>query len=168
MADHESESEAECAEIARVCRLQRSRHSEASISVSVHFVASLHEHCSEMVDGTKNIHHHHHHHQSLNREGRWGTTYDFTTSFLHFSLFSTALWDLPNSRPVHCLMLSSHLFLCPPCLFPLSLSLARWFWPDLMNGRHDHTTAVCVSLQWSGGLCVVRLPALSWHRFPCW
>ena len=45
-------------------------------------------------------HHHHHHHQSLNREGRWGTTDDFATSFLHFSLFSTALWDLPNSRPV--------------------------------------------------------------------
>ena len=44
---------------------------------------------------------HHHHHQSLNREGRWGTTDDFTTSFLHFSLFSTALWDLLNSRPVH-------------------------------------------------------------------
>ena len=41
-----------------------------------------------------------HHHQSLNREGRWGTTDDFATSFLHFSLFSTALWDLPNSRPV--------------------------------------------------------------------
>ena len=35
--------------------------------------------------------HHHHHHQSLNREGRWGTTDDFATSFLHFSLFSTAL-----------------------------------------------------------------------------
>ena len=46
-------------------------------------------------------HHHHHHHQSLNREGRWGTTDDFATSFLHSSLFSTALWDLPNSRPVH-------------------------------------------------------------------
>ena len=61
---------------------------------------------------------HHHHHQSLNREGRWGTTNDFATSFLHFSLFSTALWDLPNSRPVHCLMLSSHLFLCRPCLLP--------------------------------------------------
>ena len=59
-----------------------------------------------------------HHHQSLNREGRWGTTDDFATSFLHFSLFSTALWDLPNSRPVHSLMLSSHLFLCPPCLLP--------------------------------------------------
>ena len=61
-------------------------------------------------------HHHHHHHQSLNREGRLGTTDDFATSFLHFSPFSTALWDLPNSRPVHSLMLSSHLFLCPPCL----------------------------------------------------
>ena len=45
-------------------------------------------------------HHHHHHHQSLNREGRWGTTDDFATSFLHCSLFSTALWDLLNSRPV--------------------------------------------------------------------
>ena len=59
-----------------------------------------------------------HHHQSLNSEGRWGTTDDFATNFLHFSLFSTALWDLPNSRPVHSLMLSSHLFLCPPCLLP--------------------------------------------------
>ena len=80
--------------------------------------------------------HHHHHYQSLNRTGRWGTTDDFATSFLHFSLFSTALWDLPNSGPVHFLMLSSHLFLCPPCLLPPSLCLARWFWPDLMNRRH--------------------------------
>ena len=39
------------------------------------------------------------------------TTDDFATSSLHFSLFSTALWDLPNSRPVHSLMLSSNLFL---------------------------------------------------------
>ena len=68
---------------------------------------------------SKWFHHHHHHHQSLNREGRWGTTYDFATSFLHFSLFSAALWDFPNSRPVHSLMLSSHLFLCPPCLLSL-------------------------------------------------
>ena len=37
--------------------------------------------------------HHHHHHLSLNREGRWGTTDDFTTSFLHFALFSTTLLD---------------------------------------------------------------------------
>ena len=35
-----------------------------------------------------------------------------------FSLFSIALWDLANSRPVHSLMFSSHLFLCLPCLLP--------------------------------------------------
>ena len=57
-------------------------------------------------------------HLSLNREGRWRTTDNFATSFLHFSLFSTAFWDLANSRPVHSLMLSSHLFLCQPCLLP--------------------------------------------------
>ena len=34
------------------------------------------------------------------------------------SMFSTALWDLANARPVHSLMLSSHLFLCLPCLLP--------------------------------------------------
>ena len=61
---------------------------------------------------------HHHYHLFLNHEGRWGTTDDFATSFLHFSLFSTAFLDLPNSRPVHSLMLSSHLFLCLPCLLP--------------------------------------------------
>ena len=66
----------------------------------------------------------------LNREGRWGTTDDFATSFLHFSLFSTALWDLLNCRPVHSLMSSSHLFLCLPCLLspftvPCKMVLAR-------------------------------------------
>ena len=35
--------------------------------------------------------------------GRLGTTDDFTTSFLRFSLLSTGLWDLTNSRPVHSL-----------------------------------------------------------------
>ena len=39
---------------------------------------------------------HHHHHLFLNREGRWGTTDDFANSFLHFSLFSTALLGIPN------------------------------------------------------------------------
>ena len=47
-----------------------------------------------------------------------GTSDDFATSFLHFSLFSTVLWDLAYSRPVHSLMLSSHLFLYLPCLLP--------------------------------------------------
>ena len=63
--------------------------------------------------------------------------------------------------PSCCLPTSSSVCLV---FFPLSLCLARWFWPDLMNGRHVHTTAVCVSLRWSGGLRVVRLPAGSWHR----
>ena len=40
-----------------------------------------------------------------------------------FSLFSTALCDLANSRPVHSPMLSSHLFLCLPCLLsPFTVS----------------------------------------------
>ena len=50
---------------------------------------------------------------------RWGTTDNFTTSFLHFSLFSAGLWNLANSRPVHFLMLSAHIFLCLSCLLPL-------------------------------------------------
>ena len=64
----------------------------------------------------RNIVHLSHHQLSLNREGCWGTTNDFETNFLHFFLFYTALWDLANSRPVHSLMLSSHLFLCLPSL----------------------------------------------------
>ena len=43
-------------------------------------------------------------------------------SFLHLSLFSTALCDLANSWPVHSLMLSSHLFLCLHCLLPHSIA----------------------------------------------
>ena len=53
----------------------------------------------------------HHHHQSLNPEGRLGSTDDFITSFLNFSLFSTAPWDLANSRPVHSLMYLSSVIL---------------------------------------------------------
>ena len=77
------------------------------------------------------------------RHHRW-----FHNQFPLFSLFSSALWDLVNSMPVCSLMLSSHLFLCLPCLFPLSLCLARWFWSDVMNGRCVHTTAVCVWSNW--------------------
>ena len=62
-------------------------------------------------------------HPSLNRDGRWGTRGDFTTSFLHFPLFSTAHCDLANSRLVHSLMLSSHLFFCLLCLLsPFTVS----------------------------------------------
>ena len=68
------------------------------------------------------MYHHHHHHLII--------TYPLTARvigapqmisqpvFFHFSLFFTALWELANSRPVHSLTLSSHLFLCLPCLFP--------------------------------------------------
>ena len=53
------------------------------------------------------------HHLSLNHEGRWGTINDFATSFLHFPLFSTALCDLVNSRPVHSLIcLPTSSFVC--------------------------------------------------------
>ena len=63
--------------------------------------------------------------------------------------------------------LSPHLFVCLPCLLPLSPCLARWFWSDRINGRHVHTTSVCVSSRWSG-LRVVRLLAGSWHILPSW
>ena len=74
-------------------------------------------------------------HLSLNHGCHCDTTDDFTISFLHFSLFFTALLDLANSRPVHSLMWSSHLFFVVVCfvIFPISMCLARWFWPDLMN-----------------------------------
>ena len=69
------------------------------------------------------------------------------------------------SIPWCCLSTSSSICLV---FFPLSLCFARWFWPDLMNGRHDHTTAVCISLRSSGGLHVVQLPAGSWHGLSRW
>ena len=52
------------------------------------------------------------------------------------------------SIPWCCLPTSSFVRLV--FFFPFSLCLARRFWPDLMNGKHDHTTAVCVSLRSSG------------------
>ena len=110
-------------------------------------------------------HHHHHHHQSLNREGRWGTTDDFATSFLLFSCSPPPSGTPGLSIPWCCLPTSSSVCLV---FFRLSLCLAKWFLPDLMNGKHDCTTAVCVSLWWWGGLCVVQLPAGSWHRLPRW
>ena len=58
----------------------------------------------------------HHHHLSLNCKECWGTTDVFKTTFLHFSLFFTALWDLLNSRPVHSLLLPSHCWKTMLCL----------------------------------------------------
>ena len=87
--------------------------------------------------------------------------------FPPFPLLSTALWDLANHRPVQSQMLSSHLFLCLPCLPPLSLCLARWFWLNLMNGRHDHTISCSLRL-----FTLIRRslcgPIACWHRLPRW
>ena len=94
-----------------------------AFSILLIFHSCVPSQCSHLIISSS----HQQQHLSLDREGRWGTT----TSSLHFSLFSTAVWDLANSRPVNSLMLSSHLFLCV-CLvfFPLSLCLAIWFWPS--------------------------------------
>ena len=80
------------------------------------------------------------------------------------SQLPSGTWRTPGlSIPWWCLPTSSSVYLV---YFPLSLNLGRWFWPDLINGRHDHTTAVCVSLRWSRGLHVVWLPPGSWHGLP--
>ena len=82
----------------------------------------LSEHCSIWVSLPSLFHLHY---LSLNRKVHWGTTDDLATSFLHFPLFSTALWDLANSRPAHpwcCLPTPSSVCLV---FFPLSLCLAR-------------------------------------------
>ena len=55
---------------------------------------------------------------SCSLSDRWGTTVDFTTSFLHSSRFSTFRSMIFHSRPVHSLMLSSHRFLCLPLRLP--------------------------------------------------
>ena len=80
------------------------RHSHSYTNTCVHAQAHTYTHTIR-------------HHLSLNCRGCWGTTDDLT-SFLHFSLFSTALWDFGDSRLVYSLMLSSHLFFCLPCLLP--------------------------------------------------
>ena len=68
-------------------------------------------------------------HLSCSLADHWGTTGDFTTNFLHFSLFSAFHSMIFHSRPIQSLMLSSHHFLCqplrlPPCTFPCRTVLA--------------------------------------------
>ena len=46
-------------------------------------------------------HHHHYHHQSLNREGRWGATDDFATSFFPFCPVFHCLWELITFHREH-------------------------------------------------------------------
>ena len=88
-----------------------------------------------------------------------------------FSIFlcsslSSGTWRTPSvSIPWCCLPTSSSVCLV---FFPVSLCLARRFWPDLVNGKHDYTNAVCVSVRSSAGLRLVQLPAGSWHWHPRW
>ena len=59
-------------------------------------------------------------HLSRSLADRWGTTVDFTTSFLHSVRFTAFRSIMFHGRPVHCLMLSSHRFLCLPLRLPPS------------------------------------------------
>ena len=81
------------------------------------------------------------------------------------SLLPSGTWQTPGLSIFWCCLPTSS----SVCLvfFPI-LCLASWFWPDLMNGRHVHTTSVCVSSRWPVGLRVVRLPVGPWHRLPRW
>ena len=81
----------------------------------------------------------------------------------------------PVSSILPCSPLPSGTWRTPGLVFqalPLSALSSFPFYCALQDGfgqtwrTGDHTTAVCVSLQWSGGLRVVRLPARSWHGLP--
>ena len=111
---------------------------------------------------------HRHYHISLHREGRWGTTDDFATSFLHLSLFSTALWDLANSKSVHSLVLSSHLFLCLPCLLPpltvpCAMVLAR---PDERETLSYHCSLRLFTMVRTSSCGPIA--CWIWHGLPHW
>ena len=58
----------------------------------------------------------------------------------HDVVFPPLLLSALSSSPFHCALQDGF-------GQTFSLCLARWFWPDLMNGGHVHTTAVCVSLR---------------------
>ena len=56
-------------------------------------------------------------------EGRRGTTDEFATIPFHLVLFTAALVKLAKSIPVHSLIMSSHLFFCPPLSFSFHCAL---------------------------------------------
>ena len=70
-------------------------------------------------------------------------------------------WRTPGlSIPWCCLSTSSSVCLV---FFRLSLCLAKWVRPDLMSGRHDHTTAVCISLVvWRSSCGLIACWILAW------
>ena len=94
--------------------------------------------------------------ESLGHHRRFHNQFPPFCSVLHCTL------GLGESRPVHSLMLSSHLFFCVPCLLSKFTKPCKMVFARLMNGRNVRISSVCVSLRWSG-LRVVRLPFGAWH-----
>ena len=79
-------------------------------------------------------------------------------------LFSTALWDLANSRPVHALMLFSHLFFCLPCLLPpftvpWKMVLAR---PDEQETRPYYCSLHLFTMVRRSSCCPIACWILAW------
>ena len=86
--------------------------------------------------------------QSLNLDGRRGTTDDVATVPLHPSLSSAALRESPNSIPVHSLMLSSDLFFLFLSFLLLSMSPAELSSPCQRTLRCGHTISFSASSPW--------------------
>ena len=81
-----------------------------------------------------------HFHLSFNFGGHWGTTGDFTTSFLHFSLFSTVLWDLGHPPQIPTLNLpKSH---CLPQKVWLACYMMHFLWNK--TSSLSNTILVCL------------------------
>ena len=82
----------------------------------------------------------------------------------YFSMFSTALWDLPYFRPVHSLMLSSQLFFCLPCLLPpfavpCKMVLAR---PDEQETCPYHCSLCHLMMVWRSLCGLFACLILAW------
>ena len=76
-------------------------------------------------------------HLSLYREGRWGTTDSFETSFLHFS--TVLHWPLGLCKLKACPfpdVVFPPLLLSALSFSPFHCALQNGFWPNLLNGRH--------------------------------
>ena len=95
-------------------------------------------------------------------DGHRGTTDEFATIPFRLVLFSAALVELTNSIPVHSLILSSHLFLCPPLLFPFTVPCRIVIakpedfetWPNHLNFRFLTGSGVYHIFQWLlGSFC---------------
>ena len=99
----------------------------------------------------------------LTLEDRRGTSDKFATIPFHFVLVSAALDELPKSIPVHSLILSSHLFFCPPLfLFPCTVPCRIVFakpedletWPNRLSFRFLTRVRSSYILQWLlGSFC---------------